>query len=197
MNELVFVKENYNVIHISFLRRGNIQEKAYKWYLPYRDMERVHVGTFTMIKIDDQRKKVFVVALSYDTKAEQLYKIFPLVSSQPSWQVQLICQHLTNNGIKFYRERCFKGLKNGYSRGLQVDVSFQNDNQWCFIEYHGTHHYYKRGASIQRFKNILKNMELKRIWCEEHQVPYLEIPFFRQKEIIHMVDAFLSKTMKK
>ncbi|MBC1990419.1 hypothetical protein IA807_14190 [Listeria seeligeri] len=193
MNELVFVRENYNVIHISFMKKGHIQGKIYNWYLPYRDLDRIHIGTITTIKIGNKRKKVFVVDLSYNLKAEKLYKTFPLIGSQPSWQIQLICQQLTNNGIEYYRERSFKGLMNAHNKSLRVDISFQVDGQWYFIEYHGTHHYFKRNTSNQRFKNILQNMELKRIWCEEHQVPYLEIPFFRQKEIFLVVDNFLSK----
>lgn len=192
MNELVFVKENFNVIHVSFLRKGSIQRKIYKWYLPYCLLDRIHIDTVALIKIDNQRKKVYVVALSYEPKAQKSYHQFPLIGSQPSWQIQLICQYLTKRGIKYYRERAFSGLTGIYNKLLLVDISFQLNGQWYFIEYHGAHHYFKRGVSIQRFRNILRSMEIKRIWCGKHQIPYLEIPFFRQTEIINLVDQFIS-----
>lgn len=56
-----------------------------------------------------------------------LYKPFPLVpSQQPSWQIQLICQLMNYYGIKYDRERMFKGLTTIENRPLRVDVAFQN-----------------------------------------------------------------------
>ncbi|WP_099221545.1 hypothetical protein [Listeria costaricensis] len=191
MNELVFVKENFNVIHASFIKKGFAQGKIYKWYLPYQDLDKIHIHTVATIQDETRKKKVFVEELSYHPKAKELYKQLPLTNSRSSWQIQLICQYLANNGIEYYRERAFRGLTTTHNKPLRIDVSFQIADQWYFIEYHGTHHYFKRGASTQRFKNILKNMELRRIWCKEHQVPYLEIPFFRQTEIKQLVEAFI------
>lgn len=35
-------------------------------------------------------------------------------------------------------------------------------------------------------------MEIKRQWCEENNIRYLEIPFFRQNDIQKLVENFLS-----
>lgn len=130
--------------------------------------------------------------LSYDIHASKIYKSLPLVHAQPSWQIQLICQYLNKRGIIVYRERAFKGLKNQFDKNLLIDISFQIDEQWYCIEYHGVHHYFKRGVKLQRFKNILRNMEAKRTWCHENQIPYLEIPSFRQNDIIEILETFIA-----
>ncbi|EAC9740352.1 hypothetical protein B0U03_00725 [Listeria monocytogenes] len=192
MNELLFIKENFNVVSISFMRNGEIQKKLYDWYLPYDYLGKIHLHTKATITINGWKKKVFIANLSYHPKAKMLYKPFPLVpSQQPSWQIQLICQLMNYYGIKYDRERMFKDLTTIENRPLRVDVAFQKSNQWHIIEYHGTHHYFKRGCSTKRFQNILRNMEIKRQWCRKNNVRYLEIPFFRQNDIQEMVETFL------
>lgn len=194
MNELFFIKENFNIVSVSFMKYGQIQRGLYDWYLPYQDLEKIHLYTNAVISINGRKRKVFVAKLSYHPKANLLYKPFPLIHSQPSWQIQFITQLLDYHGIQYYREKTFNGLTTTEGRLLRVDIAFQKLNQWYIIEYHGTHHYFKRAASTKRFQNILRNMEIKRQWCEKNNVHYLEIPFFRQNDIQKLIEEFLNSS---
>ena len=195
MNELLFIKENFNVVSASFMSYGQIQPKLYDWYLPFQNLDRIRLHTKALITVNGRKKKVFIARLSYHPKANLLYKPFPLIQSQPSWQIQFITQLLEDHGINYDRERNFKGLTTIENRLLRVDVAFQLSEQWHIIEYHGTHHYFQRSASTKRFQNILRNMEIKRQWCEENNIRYLEIPFFRQNDIQELVENFLSNAV--
>lgn len=191
MNELVFVKENYNCIHASFMKNGISQEKIYTWYMFPCNTHLIHKGTIAKIKSGKFNKKIYIKDVSFDINAHKLYEEFPLIHSQPSWQIQLIYNYLSDKCIKVYRERAFSGLKNKFNKPLLVDISFQVNNRWYFIEYHGTHHFFIRGQRDQQFINLRKNMEIRRSWCKEKNVPYLEIPFYRQNELIAIVEEFL------
>lgn len=58
MNELLFIKENFNVVSISFMRNGEIQKKLYDWYLPYDYLGKIHLHTKATITINGWKKKV-------------------------------------------------------------------------------------------------------------------------------------------
>ncbi|PTO39700.1 hypothetical protein C6P52_04140 [Enterococcus mundtii] len=195
MNELVYIKENFNIVTVAFVKNGKVMKKIYDWYLPYYYQDRLHIHTNSSIHINGQKKKVFIVSMSYHPDAQKMYKQFPLLHSQPSWQIQLIAQILNSKNIQYYRERTFKNLTTVENRPLRIDLSFQQNNQWSFIEYHGVHHYFKKRATTKRFQNILRNMEIKRQWCLDNRVLYLEIPFFRQREIQKLVETFLKSTL--
>ncbi|KPG69645.1 hypothetical protein AEQ18_13180 [Enterococcus sp. RIT-PI-f] len=196
MHEIVFKEENFNIVRTSFVQRGVIQPKVYTWYILHSDRHRIFKGTMARIKVGESQKKIYIEDLSYDIHAPKMYKRLPLVHAQPSWQIQLICQCLLKKGIVVHRERAFKGLKNQFDKSLLIDISFQINERWYFIEYHGVQHYFKKGVKLQRFRNILRNMEVKREWCHENQIPYLEIPFFRQNDITEILETFIADILE-
>lgn len=191
MNELIPIKKMFNVVSICILKNGKNQSKLYDWFLPYSLLDLIHLNDTVKIIVDGKVMKVRIINLSYHPKAEFFHKPFPHFKSQPSWQIRLIGQLLKERGYSYHRERCFKGLVNIDGRPLRVDISFQKNDQWYFIEYHGTHHYFGHGATIKRFNNIRRIMEIKRTWCTQNNVMYLEIPFYRQNEISQLLLDFL------
>ncbi|EPE2274639.1 hypothetical protein ACSG6T_002483 [Enterococcus faecalis] len=197
MNELVYVKDNYNIISVCFIRNTQPYSCLYDWYLPYHYLDRVHINDNVKIKVNNKVQKVRIINLTYHPLAKDKYVSFPLVHSQPSWQVRRICEILNQEGIEYYRERCFKGLINIDGKPLHVDISFKKDNRWYLIEYHGVHHYFKLWSTLRRFNNIRRIMELKRNWSIRNKIPYLEIPFFRQNEIEELVKQFLSENIRR
>lgn len=195
MNELVHIRESFNIVTIAFVQNKKVMKKIYDWYLPFHYQEKVHIHTNASILINGEKKKVFIVEMSYHPNAKNMYKQFPLLHTQPSWQIQLITQILKSKNIQYYRERAFKKLNTIENRPLRIDISFQKNNHWYFIEYHGVHHYFQKNASTKRFQNILRNMEIKRQWCIDNNVLYLEIPFFRQRDIRELVETFLEASL--
>ena len=195
MSGLVYIRDSFNIVTIAFIQNGQIMKKLYDWYLPFRYQEKIHINTSASIHIKDEKKKVFIMGMSYHPNAKIMYKQFPLSHSQPSWQIQLITQILKSKNIQYHRERAFKKLHTIENRPLLIDISFQKNERWYFIEYHGVHHYFKKGATTKRFQNILRNMEIKRQWCLDNNVLYLEIPFFRQSEIQDIVENFLEDSL--
>lgn len=191
MNELIPIKNMFNIVSICFLKNGRNQSKVYDWFLPYSLLDVIHLNDSVKIIVDGKVMTVGIINLFYHPKAEQLHKPFPYFQNQPSWQIRLIGQLLKERRYSYYREKCFKGLVNIDGRPLKVDISFQKNDQWYFIEYHGTHHYFRRGATIKRFNNIRKIMEIKREWCRKNDVRYLEIPFYRQNDIEKILKKFL------
>lgn len=192
MNELIFIRENFNVVSVCFLKNKKLSSKTYNWYLPYRHLDKFKIDDEVIIKSNSLIKKVKIINLTYHPHADRLYKKFPVFQNQPSWQIRLICRILDKEGINYTRERCFKELKNIDGKQLRVDISFKKENQWYFIEYHGTHHYFRCGATKKRFISIRRIMEIKRIWCIENKIKYLEIPFYRQNEISEILATFLN-----
>ncbi|OTN83810.1 hypothetical protein A5819_003629 [Enterococcus sp. 7E2_DIV0204] len=191
MNELIPIKKMFNVVSICILKNGKNQSKLYDWFLPYSLLNLIHLNDTVKIKVDEKVMKVRIINLSYHLMAEYLHKPFPYFESQPSWQIRLIGQLLNERGYTYHRERCFKGLVNIDGRPLRVDISFQKNDRWYFIEYHGTHHYFRRGATLKRFNNIRRVMEIKREWCRQNNVKYLEIPFYRQNDIKKIIKKIL------
>lgn len=191
MNEVIFSSENFNIISGCFLKNNKPHSQLYDWYLPYSQLDKLYLNDDIKIRVNGQIKKVRVMNLSYSPYAEAYYKEFPIVKNQPGWQIRLICRLLLEKGYKPQRERCFKGLKNTDGMPLRVDISFQKDTRWHLIEYHGTHHYFRRGATIKRFSNIRRIMKIKQIWCIQNGINYLEIPFYQQGEIPKIIEQFL------
>jgi len=186
MNELVFVSNRYNVVSAQFMRQGKASGTIYSWYLPYDIQKHLHIDDVVFVNAD--KKRVEIQSLSYDVDALGKYKEFPYRSGRPSWQIQHICRHLTTLGYKYQRERHFKRLKNRSGVSLGVDIAFQVDDRWCFIEYNGVHHYYRDSP---RYANTVANMQDKRQWCRENDIPILEIPFWWQNDLDVFVDCFL------
>ena len=191
MNTLIPIKEMFNIVSVCIVKNGRNQPKLYDWFLPYPLLGLLLLNDVVKINVNGRVLKVRVINLSYHPKAEFLHKPFPFAPNQSSWQIRLICQLLKERGYSYYRERCFKGLVNIDDRPLRVDVSFLKNDQWHFIEYHGTHHYFRRGATIKRFNSIRRIMEIKREWCFQNNVYYLEIPFYRQNDIPKIIEDFL------
>ena len=81
MNDLIFIKENFNVVSASFMSYGQIQPKLYDWYLPFQDLDRIRLHTKALITVNGRKKKVFIARLSYHPKANLLYKPFPLIKA--------------------------------------------------------------------------------------------------------------------
>ncbi|MGF2146548.1 hypothetical protein ACQUEF_14400 [Vagococcus fluvialis] len=191
MNELVYVKDNYNVISACFVKNNQISSRLYAWYLPHYYLDKVYVNDVVQIKVKGKIKRVRIINLTHHPLAKTMYKSFPIIRNQSSWQIRYICRLLERENITYYRERCFKGLKNIDGKPLRVDISFRKDERWHLIEYHGVHHYYRLCSTPRRFKNIRRIMEIKKSWSVDNEVPYLEIPFFRQNEIKNLLIKFL------
>lgn len=191
MNNLVYIKNNYNVVSICFLRNKKICSRLYDWYLPYFYSDKISINEDIKIKVNDKIKTVRIINLTYHPLASTLYKPLPILKNQPSWQIRKICNYLQEKGIPYTRERCFKGLNNMHGKPLLVDISFEINGQWHLIEYHGVHHYFQLYSTLKRFNNIRQIMEIKRYWSKKNKVPYLEIPFFKQNEIDILLEQFL------
>lgn len=191
MNELVYKKDNYNVVSICFLRNEKICSRLYNWYLPYYYSDKIYINEEIKIKVNKKIKTVKIINLTYHPSASTLYKPLPFFKNQPGWQIRRICRLLKEKDIPYIRERCFKGLKNSHGKPLLVDVSFEINGQWHLIEYHGVHHYFQLYSTFKRFNSIRKNMEIKRAWSKKNKIPYLEIPFFKQNEIDELLEQFL------
>lgn len=91
MNELVYVKNNYNVISACFVKNKQVSSRLYDWYLPHYYLDKVYVNDDVQIKIKGKIKKVRIINLTYHPLAKTMYKPFPIIRNQPSWQ-GLLCQ---------------------------------------------------------------------------------------------------------
>ena len=188
MNELVFVSNRYNVISAQFIRHGKPSGTIYAWYLPYNIQKYLCVGDIVLITIHDRKQSIIVQSLSYDSASISKYKSFPYQNGQPSWQIRQICGYLKKRGYVYQREKHFKKLVNRNGTTLGVDVAFKVQGHWCFIEYNGTHHYYRDSP---RYANIAANMLSKRQWAYKNNVPMLEIPYWWQNDLDSFVSHFL------
>lgn len=188
LNELQFVCERKNVIQGRF--RGH--DKTYSWYLPYKLQKQIHVGDIEIIDTKGNRNKVMVTGLKYERDAKSQYKSFPYIRGVASWQIQHICRHLKSIGVEYSRERHLKGLVNKDGTSLGVDIAFYINEHLCIIEYNGVHHYNKQSP---RYKNFAENMEVKRKWCRQNNVPLLEIPFWWQNDLYLFVDHFIESML--
>lgn len=193
MNDLIYIKDNYNVVSATFVKNGKIISQVYNWYYEDYYKGKIFLDEELRVSIDNKMRKIKVVYLSYHPRAKELYKKIELSPKIKSWQIRYICKYLEEKGFVVYKERIFKGLSNERGKNLHVDVSFVKNGKWYFVEYHGVHHYFKMSATLQSFKNMRKNMEIRRLWCKENQVPYLEIPFFYQNDIEQLLNKFLKR----
>ena len=57
MNDLIFIKENFNVVSASFMSYGQIQPKLYDWYLPFQDLDRIRLHTKALITVNGRKKR--------------------------------------------------------------------------------------------------------------------------------------------
>lgn len=188
MNELRFVRERQNVI----LGRYNTHGKTYSWYLPYELQKVIHVGDIEIINSDGNKDKIIVVSFKYEKNAKLKYKNFPYRRGIASWQVQHICRYLKSLGYDYSRERHFKGLMNERGLHLGMDIVFCINKRMCVIEYNGVHHYNNQSP---RYKNFKNNMDIKRNWCRQNDVPLLEIPFWWQNDLDSILNLFITSVL--
>ncbi|WP_125579317.1 hypothetical protein [Lacticaseibacillus suibinensis] len=188
MNEIVFVRDRLNVVDAQFFHHGMAQGKVYSWYLPSYRQPYTRVGQVVRLHLPGFRRNVQILALHFELEAEATYQSFPAIRGVNGWQVQHIREFLKERGYQVYQERVFRGLKNQNGTPLPVDLCFKVAGQWAFIEYNGMHHYLR---DRPHFQNYAANMEVKRRWCQNHQVPMLEIPYWWQDQLDSLVARFL------
>ena len=61
MNDLIFIKENFNVVSASFMSYGQIQPKLYDWYLPFQNLDRIRLHTKALITVVKGHNKMLVL----------------------------------------------------------------------------------------------------------------------------------------
>lgn len=109
-----------------------------------------------------------------------------------------ISQVLADLRIEYTRWYKFPSCK--HINPLPFDFVIQYGKQKLAIEYNGSQHYIPTGfgsknknAATENFQNIVRNDEIKRVWCEKNNVPFLVIPYWEKKNIESIILGFLNK----
>ena len=92
-----------------------------------------------------------------------------------------IMDTLQQRGIDYKKEYTFKNLCSSRGARLRFDFAvFKNNELQCLIEYQGEQHYYGKSCfgALQRETTD----QLKRNYCQEHNIPLFEIGYYENLE---------------
>jgi hypothetical protein len=111
--------------------------------------------------------------------------------------------HDSSNGERkiheFFKRKKIKIIKN-YSfqdcrrkNPLSFDVAFYNNGQLILIEYNGEQHYFpvEFFGGEKKFKQQQENDEIKRKYCECHNILLIIIPYWEYKNIEKILESLL------
>jgi hypothetical protein len=103
---------------------------------------------------------------------------------------------LLSKGIPYRTQHTFNDLL-GTGRGLlKYDVSVFKDKRkrklWFLIEYDGVFHYEKQ-YDLDGFKTLKIHDKLKDMYCKEHNIPLLRIPYWEFDNIEFLLTNFIDK----
>jgi len=109
-----------------------------------------------------------------------------------------VAKILTEKGIVFIREYTDPSCQN--KRPLPFDFAiFQNGKVIAMIEYHGAQHYIpitfgsKKKSAEEIFKGIQHRDLIKKQWCFDKNIHFLEIPYTDFENIENIIIEFLNK----
>ena len=102
---------------------------------------------------------------------------------------QNIINLLTENNIEFSTQYTFPDLKGVGGRSLRFDFAiFENHVLSHLIEYNGKQHYEKpAGSWSDGFENLIKNDQLKKEYCEKHNIKLIVIPYSQEYSLEDLI----------
>jgi hypothetical protein len=110
---------------------------------------------------------------------------------------RLIESVLQTMGCTFVRQYKNPACKN--KRSLPFDFAIMNNNSIKIIEYQGKQHYEplsfgsKGDIANINFQYIKHNDDIKKRWCERNHIEFLEIPYWKYRNIEKIVMSFVEK----
>jgi len=125
----------------------------------------------------------------------------PFCRSLKSKGESKIAKFLDNKAINYQRQQRLSSCRN--KNPLPFDFALLNKNNLIgFIEFHGIQHYKpisfgsKKLDSKQNLKNVQHHDKIKRNYCNNNNIPLLEIPYWDFNKIDNIINQFLLKILK-
>lgn len=99
--------------------------------------------------------------------------------SKGEYKVQSL---LIEHNINFIREYIFDELRTSKNSALRFDFYLPDYN--CCIEYDGIQHYRNQfGMSDAEYQHQLSNDNIKNLFCEQHKILLIRIPYYEYDKI--------------
>ena len=108
------------------------------------------------------------------------------------WE-DLIANFLSQHHIQFIPEYRFFDCRNLQGTDT-LPFDFYLTDLRMLIEYDGIHHYYpvSTWGGEEKFLITQRNDNIKNMYCEEHNIPLLRIPYtYTKEEVIQAIDCFI------
>ena len=159
-----------------YVIRNNILSESH--YYDYIDTNKID---FLPLRPDNHYKKEWNGFISF----------LCIKSKRRSTGEDMIESFLDNMNIKYEREKKFDGCIN--KKHLPFDF-YLSDMNIC-IEYDGEFHYkyQKHFGSIENFRRIKKNDEIKNLWCLENNINLIRIPYTKKWKIKEFLEIEFKK----
>lgn len=102
-----------------------------------------------------------------------------------SYGESLIEDILLKNNVNYIKQFSFPDLVGDFNTRLRFDFAIvDNGNIKCLIEFQGEQHYIPRqNDTIEIFTRRKKYDQLKRQYCQQHNIPLIEIPYIERQQI--------------
>lgn len=148
------------------------------------DIKNMRSGKLVAIKPTEQRLKGSVIwechcdcgNTHYVTATNIINQKIKSCGCTNSRGEDKIVEILVQNNVNFKKQYAFNDLKDKYKLRFDFGI-FTNDNQLhCLIEYQGSQHYIKPSGN-STWTNPKKHDQMKKEYCEKHNIFLLEIPY--------------------
>lgn len=147
----------------------------------------------TQVQGNGDQKSLWLCKCECGTEIEVIGKNLLNGNTQSCGCVQsrgelMVREYLNSKNILFSTQKTFPNLRSSNNGLLRFDFALynQNKNLVGLIEYQGIQHY--RDTNIGKLERE-ETDELKRFFCKENKIPFLEIPYNQNLEFL--IDNFL------
>ena len=106
----------------------------------------------------------------------------------------LIASYLQNHNIKYKSQYTDNSLRTKSNGQYKFDFAILDDNQQPIkmIEFNGKQHY-EQSDFFDDLEEIKYRDKQKSIWCQQHNIPLLIIPYWKMDSINEVLDNFIKQ----